>query len=103
MDNRYLPGAEVPDYDDRVSQIIEAVMPEEEDDPEVFNPFLGDEYLMGIANHDGEVYRVIGVGMTDGIRLQEKLFDIGLRDAVGERGSIRGLHWLMRPDTDTSR
>lgn len=103
MESRYIDGVAVPDYDDRVSQIIEAVMPEEEDDPEVFNPFLGDEYRMGIANQDGEVYRTIGVGMTDGIRLNEALSEIGLRDAVGERGSIRGLHFLMRPDSETSR
>ncbi|MFP3670603.1 hypothetical protein SB717_36570, partial [Priestia sp. SIMBA_032] len=83
MRGEYIDGVAVPDYDDRVSQIVEAVIPEEEDDPEVFNPFLGDEYRMGIANHDGEVYRVIGVRMTEGIDLQQQLFDIGLRDAVG--------------------
>ncbi|WP_110675932.1 hypothetical protein [Salinicola sp. RZ23] len=95
----YIDGVDVPDYDDRVSAAIEKVQPPE--DPDAFNPFSGDEYLMGIANRDGEVYRVIGVGMTEGMRMERELADLGLRDVVGERGSVRGLQFLMRLDSDS--
>lgn len=94
----YIDGVSVPDYDDQVSAAIEKVKPPI--DPDAFNPFMGDEYRMGIANREGEVYRVIGVGMNEGMEMQDELYDLGLRDVVGERGSIRGLHFLMRLESD---
>lgn len=101
MEQRYIEGAEVPDYDECVSKAIEAV--KHVDDPNAWNPFTGDEYRMGIANRDGKVYRVIGVSMGEAMDLEGPLLQLGLRDVAGERGSVRGLHWLMCPDTDTSR
>ncbi|MEL7966922.1 hypothetical protein AAG587_11145 [Vreelandella neptunia] len=100
MENGYIDGVDVPDYDERVSKAIEAV--KHVDDPEAWNPFAGDEYRMGIGNHDGEAYRFIDVSMSEGHDLESALFEMGLRDTVGLRGSIRGMHWLMCPDTDKS-
>jgi len=101
MENGYIAGVDVPEYDERVSKAIETV--KHVDDPEAWNPFAGDEYRMGIANHDGEAYRVIGVSMSEAMDLEGALLEIGLRDTVGTRGSIRGMQWLMCPGSDTSR
>ena len=95
----YIDGVSVPDYDDRVSAAIAKVQAPV--DPDVFNPFSGDDYLLGIANREGEVYRVIGVGMTEGMKMEKELAGLSLRDVVGERGSVRGLHFLMRRDSDS--
>lgn len=90
MESRYIEGFTKPDYDDQITQALE-----EECKGGLMDSGFND-YLMGIENRNGIVYRVLGISLNEGVGLTNRLYDLGLRDQVGElEGSSCGYHFLM--------
>ncbi|SDK70185.1 hypothetical protein [Billgrantia gudaonensis] len=102
MENLYLDGVQVPDYDDQITQVLADEFPNADDEENWMAGGLHD-YRVGIENRAGEVYRVIGVSLNEGVSLHGRLHDdLGLRDQVGElEGTRNGYHWLMHPSAET--
>ncbi|MDQ7734663.1 hypothetical protein QT231_18290 [Halomonas sp. SpR1] len=95
MKNRYLDGVAVPDYDEKVTQALADEFPNNDDDENWLSGGFND-FLMGIENETGEVYRLIGLSMSELVGLTNRLGDVGFRDQVGElEGSRRGCASLM--------
>jgi|GEM_PF-307719 len=101
MDNRYITGIEIPDYDEAITALLETTFPDN-DGPENWLSGGLDDYRIGIENRDGQIYRVFGVSLNEGFTLHSHLHDLGLRNQVGElEGSRNGYHWLMHPPAES--
>lgn len=101
MESRYISSTETPDYDQRISDALTELFPDNDDEENWLSGSLHD-YRMGIEDRTGQVYREVGLSLIEGVTLHDRLHDLGLRDQAGElEGSRNGYHWLMRP-TDES-
>ena len=92
MESRYIDGVDAPAFDESVSDALEAAE----------HPLGGFSHQVAIENAEGQVYRVVTMGLGELVAAQEELALMDFTDVLTHSSdSTEGYDARFRPPVDT--